>query len=333
MIEGAKILVTGVTGAVAAPLAKFLARSNEVWGLARFLDADDPARKGKELRMTPLETREDVERAGIRTCSADLGSGDLSRVPDDFTYVLHFAFHRVPPGPRQFEMAYRTNAEGTGFLLQHCRKAKAALVVSSGTIYSPHADIDHPYAEDDPIGGAKAPWSPSSPVSKLIQEAVAGFCARAFGLPTTIVRLFMPYGVPTVGPSLDVETMKRGGAVFLQNGPQPQSPIHITDVCEQLEAMLGSAGTPALITNWAGDEIVSTRDWCEMAGRILGIEPRFDLREMPGTHPGFIADTTRCRSLVGPCRIRFADGFEQTVRTHHGGEARAGIRKTDRRRP
>jgi len=317
MIEGEKILVTGATGAVAAPVAEYLARHNEVWGLARFLEADDPARKGRELRITRLKTRAEMEQAGIRTCSADLGSGDLGEVPDDFTYVLHFAFVRIPPGPRQFELAYRTNAEGTGFVLQHCRKAKAALVVSSGTIYAPHEDIGHAYSEDDPIGGAKAPWSPSSPVSKLIQEAVAGFCARAFDLPTTIVRLFQPYGVPTVGPSLDVETMKRGQAVFLQNGPQPQNPIHITDICEQLEAMLGSAGTPALITNWAGDEIVSTRDWCEMAGRILGIEPRFDLRQMPGAHPGFIAETTRCRSIVGPCRIRFREGFEETVKTHH----------------
>ncbi|MSV81977.1 MAG: NAD(P)-dependent oxidoreductase, partial [Actinobacteria bacterium] len=32
----AKILITGVTGAVAAPLARSLAANNEVWGVARF---------------------------------------------------------------------------------------------------------------------------------------------------------------------------------------------------------------------------------------------------------------------------------------------------------
>jgi nucleoside-diphosphate-sugar epimerase len=317
MISGEKILITGVTGAVAAPLAERLAKDNEVWGLARFLEPADPARTGKEIRIGSLRSRSAIEALGIRTCAADLASGDLSQAPDDFTYVLHFAFARLPPGPDQFERAYRINAEGTGFVLQHCRKAKAALVVSSGTIYSPHEDRDHAYVENDPLGGAKAPWSPSSPASKVIQEAVARYCARAYDLPTTIVRLFMPYGTPGLGPSLDIEAMKRGDEIFLQNGPQPQTPIHFDDICEQLEAMLGSAGTPALTTNWTGDEVISSQQWCEMAGEMLGLAPKFKIAQIPGTHPGFIGDAARRRSITGPCRVRFGEGYERLVRTHH----------------
>jgi len=320
MIQDEKILVTGVTGAVAAPIAEFLAKDNEVWGLSRFLDPKDPAREGKELPRvgaSSLKDRATIESLGIRTCAADLSTGDLSDLPDDFTYVLHFAFARIPPGPDQFERAFRTNADGTGFVLEHCREAKAALVVSSGTIYAPNPDPDHAYHETDPLGGAKAYWSPSSPASKLFQEAVAGFCARAFELPTTIVRLFMPYGMPSVSPSLNVEAMKRGEAIFMQNGPQPQTPIHVDDICEQLEPMLGAAGVPALTVNWTGDEIVSTRDWCEMAGRLLGIEPKFDIRQVPDAHGGFIGDADRRMGVTGPCRVKFAEGFERLVRTHH----------------
>jgi nucleoside-diphosphate-sugar epimerase len=320
MIQDEKILVTGVTGVVAAPIAKFLARDNEVWGLSRFLDAKSPAREGKEvprIGASNLQDRATIESLGIRPCAVDLSTGDLADVPNDFTYVLHFAFARIPPGADQFERAFRVNADGTGFILKHCRKAKAALVVSSGTIYAPNPDPDHAYHETDPLGGAKAYWSPSSPASKLFQEAVAGFCARAFDLPTTIVRLFMPYGMPGVTPSLNVEALKRGEAIFMQNGPQPHTLIHIDDICEQLEPMLGSAGVPPLTVNWGGDEIVSTRDWCEMAGRLLGIEPKFDIQQVPDAHGGFIGDANRRKEITGPCRVKFAEGFEQLVRTHH----------------
>jgi nucleoside-diphosphate-sugar epimerase len=317
MIQGEKILVTGVTGAAAAPIAEFLARNNEVWGLARFLEPADPARAGKEIRITPLHRRTELEAKGIRTCSADLGSGDLSGVPDDFTYLLHFAFARIPPGPDQIELAYRTNAEGTGFILEHCRKAKAALVISSGTIYSPNEDRLHAYVENDPLGGAKAPWSPSSPVSKVIQEAIARYCARSFGLRTTIARLFTPYGAPELGPSLDIEAMQRGDAVFLMNGSQPHTAIHFDDLCDQIEPLLDAAGAPALVVNWTGDEVVWNQDWCETAGRLLGLTPKFRVEHIPGTHPGFIGDAARRRSITGPCRKTFADSFEAFIRAHH----------------
>ena len=45
-LRGTKIVVTGVTGQVAEPLACALARDNEVYGAARFNDADGPAPPG-----------------------------------------------------------------------------------------------------------------------------------------------------------------------------------------------------------------------------------------------------------------------------------------------
>jgi UDP-glucuronate 4-epimerase len=319
MISGEKILVTGVTGAVAGPIAAYLAKNNEVWGLARFLEPEDSARQGAEIRVSKLDARSEIERLGIKTCSADIGSGNLTGVPDDFTYVLHAAFVRVPRIPKQFEIAYRVNGDGVGFVMHHCRKAKAALLVSSGTIYAPNDGVYHAYREDDPLGGAKAHWSPSSPVSKVIQEAVGSFCSRAFDLPMTIVRLFMPYGTPRLGPSHDIEAMKRGEEIFLQNGPQPQTPIHVEDLCDQLEAILGSAGVPPLITNWTGDEVISSRAWCEMAGERLGVTPRFRVEQIQGAHGGFIGDAEKRRSITGACRINFADGYQKLIDDYHVG--------------
>ena len=38
-MRGAKILITGVTGQVATPIATALAVDNDVWGVARFNNA------------------------------------------------------------------------------------------------------------------------------------------------------------------------------------------------------------------------------------------------------------------------------------------------------
>ncbi|WP_122443087.1 NAD-dependent epimerase/dehydratase family protein [Mycobacterium attenuatum] len=71
-----KILITGVTGQVAAPVARALATDNEVWGIARFTDA--AARAG-------------LEKAGVRCQSVNLAAGDFTAIPSDFDYVLNFA--------------------------------------------------------------------------------------------------------------------------------------------------------------------------------------------------------------------------------------------------
>ena len=139
MITGEKILVTGVHGAVAFPLASALAADNEVWGVARFTD---PA------------TRTKVEQAGITAHVADVASAGLDGLPDDFTYVLHLAYFRG--GEDAFDESFRINAEGTGLVLQHCRSARAALVMSSHVIYTPTDDPTHTHREDEPIGGMRA---------------------------------------------------------------------------------------------------------------------------------------------------------------------------------
>jgi hypothetical protein len=111
--------------------------------------------------------------------------------------------------------------------------------------------------------------------------------------------------------------MQRGEEVFVTHDPHPQSPIHLDDICGQLEAMLGSAGSPALVVNWSGDEIVSTQDWCRLAGELLGIEPKFKVGRIPGSHVGFVADVTRRSSITGPCSVEFAEGWERMIRSQH----------------
>ena len=76
MLSGEKILITGAAGQIGYPMARFLAKDNEVWGLGRF--GDDAA-------------REKVAAAGIVVHRCDLEDGSLAGLPEDFTYVIHLA--------------------------------------------------------------------------------------------------------------------------------------------------------------------------------------------------------------------------------------------------
>ena len=313
MLSGEKILVTGASGLVGLQVARFLAAENEVWGLARFANAEQRA----GAMNSTAGSRDDVDNAGIRSVPCDLDSGDFSQVPDDFTYVLHLAHTRR--GLNDFVGAVQVNAVGAGHLLHHCRKAKGALVVSSTAVYSPPADVFQPAKEDGDIGRAFAPWAPTSPVSKVSLEAVARFCAEAFNLPVALMRLNTVYGPMGGLPIMDMDTVAGGGVVNTFADPYPHTPIHIDDMCHQLEALLEAASTPANIINWCGDDVVTQRQWCEYAGTLSGQPVNLAVHPIPGAPDGNVSDNQKRLSLTGPARHRFKEAFEAIYRERRGG--------------
>jgi len=177
MLSDKKILVTGPSGQIGLPLVQFLAPHNDVWGVARF---NQPG------------SREQLETLGVTTRSIDLSSGDYSSLPDDFDYVIHLAAFKTEG--LDYNHAITVNAEGTGLLLQHCRKAKAALVMSTHSVYKPVDDALHAFNENDPLGDVNYIMSPTYSISKIAEEAVSRYCARAYNLPVTIARMNASYG-------------------------------------------------------------------------------------------------------------------------------------------
>src|SRR5262245_42274365 len=103
MLKNEKILITGATGKIAFPIARELAKNNEVWGAARLREESQ---------------REKLLAAGIHPLPLDIAAGDFSRVPDDFTYVFHAA---VDTGQGDWRQCVQTNAQRSGDLLFHCR--------------------------------------------------------------------------------------------------------------------------------------------------------------------------------------------------------------------
>lgn len=303
-LSGEKILVTGPAGQIAFPLAEFLARDNEVWGVARFSE------EGSEQRCRD---------AGITTRRLDLGDGDLSTLPDDFTYVLHLAAFQG--GGWDYDHAFAVNAEGTGLLLQHCRSAKAALVMSTHSVYRPPADGDphHVFVETDPLGEVNSAHCPTYSMAKIAQEAVARTCARLFDLPVTIARMNASYGVNGGLPTMHLDALLAGQAVTTRWDPCMYMPIHQDDINSQTAALLDAASVPATIVNWAGDEPVSVQEYCAYLGELGGFDAVVNAVEQPGTLRGSVTDNTRRASFTGPCRVGWREGLAAVYEARTAG--------------
>ncbi len=290
MLTGEKILVTGPAGRIAFGVTRMLAADNDVWGIARF---SDPA------------ARAEVEALGVTTRAMDLADGDFGDLPTDFTYLLHLA---ADFSQQDYDRALRVNAEGTGLLLDHCRSAKAALVMSTVTVYRPDPDPLHAFREDDPLGDAMVPTQAPYSISKISQEAVARFCARSFDLPITIARMGSAYGVRGGVPVWNLHAIAAGEPVRTRWDPMAYSPIHDDDIAAQLEPLLGAATVPATIVNWCGDEAVSVQEWSAYMGELLGVEAKIEVEVAPGASIGSVGDPTKRISITGPCRVGWQAG-------------------------
>jgi UDP-glucuronate 4-epimerase len=314
MISGERILVTGVTGTIGRALAVDLAEHNEVWGLARFGDA--AVRKAETFHAVatppptrPLSTREELEAAGVTVRRVDLASGSFGDLPHNFTYVLHLAWLRADIA--HLEDALRANVEGAGLLLQHCRKAKAALVMSGMGVYTGNDDPWWPYSERDPVGRGATVYAPTSPACKLGVESVARFCSRAFDLPIVIPRLNTLTGLPGTFPAMHIDAVMSSQTVVAPSDPTPHAPIHIDDMKWMVEPLLDAASTTAYITNWCGDDVTTVQDWVRNTAAWSGREGRIVIESVPGSPAGSLADPTRRQSVTGPCRTSFNSTFRQ----------------------
>ena len=293
MLGDEKILITGVTGKIAFPVARELARNNQVWGAARFSKSGD---------------RERLTSVGIRPLQIDVSNGDLSALPDDFTYVFHAA---VDPGGADWRRCVQTNAQNSGGLLYHCRRVKGFVYCSTGSVYQYQGR--RPLTESD---GPGVPFRANYSFSKIAGEAVCTWISRQFHVPLTVIRICSTYGPEGGSPADRLETMLQGKPIKLHpDKPNNYNPIYEDDYVELGIRAMEVASTPPIVVNWAGSETVSVEDYCTFMGELIGVEPIFEYTDR--AHTPLWPDVTRMHEILGSTKVPWRDGFRRMIQARH----------------
>ncbi len=296
-ITGQRILVTGVTGWVAGPLASSLAANgNTVFGAARFRD---PAQ------------RDPWEAQNVRTVSIDLEKGRLDEVPTDLDLVLHFAVAKS----NNFEEAFASNAHGSADLMEVAASRSDRMKFfhcSSTAVYAPH---DHePRTETDLLGDSHRPMPgmPTYSISKIAGEVLVQHTAKRLGVPTVIARLNVPYGDQYGWMLFHLMMMERNIPVPVHvDQPTSYTPIHADDIARSIPYLMSYASTPAEIVNWGGDQIVSIEDWCEEMGRLTGLTPTFN--PTTATIAAIIPDLSKLHDRGFATTVDWRDGIRRQI--------------------
>lgn len=292
MLTGEKILFTGATGKIAFPIARELAKNNEVWGAARLQKPGD---------------KEKLAAVGITPHQLDMASGDFSNTPDDFSYVFHAA---VDPGRENWQQCVQTNAQRSGDLLYHCRKTKGFVFCSTGSIYRYDGK---PLKEDSEPG---APLRGNYSFSKVAGEEVCKWIGRRFNIPLTIIRICSTYGPEGGAPCDRLEAMLNGKPVVLHpDKPNNYNPIYEDDYVELGIRAMEAADCPAVTVNWSGSETVSAEDYCNYLAELAGIKATIEYSEQ--AHTPLWPDTNYMHEVLGKTKVHWKDGMRRMVEARH----------------
>ena len=290
-----RILITGPTSQVGRPVTLALALHNEVVGLARFGDA---------------AARADLEAAGVRCVPVDLLDPDFSAVPTDVDVVLNFAVTKTG----DFADDLAANVEATGLLMHHLDSVGAFLHCSSTGVYRP--DGSRPFTEASPLGDHHRDLFPTYSMAKIAAESMVRFGARAYGIPSVIARLNVPYGDGGGWPWLHMEMILAGQPVVIHpDGPNRFNPIHDDDIAASIPSLLDAAGVPAPTINWGGSQTVSIEEWSTYLAELMGMPVSFEASETALS--SVPVDTTRFEELHGPTTTDWRIGIRSMVEHLH----------------
>jgi nucleoside-diphosphate-sugar epimerase len=286
-LSGRRVLVTGASGVVAFPVAAELAKNNEVFAVARFSDPE-------QSRL--------LERAGARPIAFDLADSDLSALPESVDVVINYAV--LPPTHRN---AYQLNAGTTGRLARRYRDCEAFVHGSTGSLYQYQGE--RALREDDPYGLHSS--AENYAASKIAAEFLLSHLSEDYQLPVVIVRIFSFYGPRGGGVTQRIDQIIRGEPVSLYPGVRNiHTPLYEDDYVEKTIAAADLAKVGAEIINVGGTEPVTTQEYCQMAGEVLGKEPVF--AETSKAWPIW-ADTTKMVELLGPTKVSVREGVRRTI--------------------
>ena len=296
-LTGSTILVTGVTGQVAAPLAVSLARQATVIGAARF---SNPTK------------RTELEAAGVSCVTIDLEKGEVTDLPGDIDYVLNFAVAKTNDWDRDLD----ANAGGVLSLMEQVADAKAFVHCSSTAVYKPMGH--HVFSEEGPYGDNHGVWEflRTYSTAKIATEASVRWAARRFNLPSTIARLSVPYGDNGGWPAIHLEMMINGSKIPVHtDDPSAYHPIHEDDIASMVPGLLAAASVPVTTVNWGGNDPVSIEEWCSYMADLTGLTASFEATD--ATIDSVMVDLSRLHNLVGSTEVHWRDGIRRMIAARH----------------
>jgi nucleoside-diphosphate-sugar epimerase len=293
-LSGKRILITGASGLVAFPVAVELAKSNEVFAIARYSDPEQ-----KRL----------LAAAGARTVVFDMADPDLSPLPKSVDVVINYGVL-----PSDHPDVFEVNTSATGRLASRYRECEAFVHGSTASVYAYPGE--RPMREDDAYGLHKPNDFYSA--SKIGAEYLLKQLSVEYNMPTVLLRIFSFYGPRGGWPTMRIDQVAQGKPVSLYPGVRNvYSPMYEDDYVEKTIAAAGIAKVPAEIVNLAGTDPVTVQDYCGMAGEILGKTPTYVEN---GPAWPIWADTKKMEELLGPCRVSMREGVRRLIEA--GSQAR-----------
>jgi nucleoside-diphosphate-sugar epimerase len=242
-----------------------------------------------------------LEEAGAHPIAFDLADPDLSPLPESVDVVINYAV--LPPQKN----AYEVNAGAAGRLARRYRDCEAFVHGSTGSLYEYQGE--RPLREDDPYGLHSS--AENYAASKIAAEFLLKHLSVDYELPVVLVRIFSFYGPRGGGVTQRIDQMIRDQPVSVYPGVRNvHTPLYEDDYVEKTVAAAGIAKVGAEIVNVGGTEAVTTQEYCQIAGEILGKEPVFvdNSKAWP-----IWADTTKMVELLGPNKVSVREGVRRTI--------------------
>jgi CDP-paratose 2-epimerase len=238
-----------------------------------------------------------------RTGHDILDEEDVKMVAD-YDAVIHLAAH-LDKDPKNAELCFRTNAEGTANVVKNLKPNAAFIYASTKDVYGSHPNLHAQISETcstDYCGQTALEWS------KLVGERYVEYFARRNDVRACIFRLSTVYARPSEGNEAGfvthyVESVKRGWPIHLPlDGLPIRDILHVDDFSRACQAFIDSAHANGLYNLGGGSRnSVSLRELVGLIGRLIELEPVIiDAGALPPNVPvRYVSDLTKIREQLG----------------------------------
>jgi nucleoside-diphosphate-sugar epimerase len=298
----ASVLVTGASGFIGSRLC------------------DRLVALGHEVHAT---SRSKHEATDIRWWQVDLSDVDATRAvvhaaaPDAIVHLASLVY-----GAPDIELVWPTlnsNLVSTVSLLDAAASAGGPRVLVAGTMMEP----DHEGA----AGVAGSPYA----VAKAASSAYARMFHVLYGLPVTVLRLFMVYGpgqpVRKLIPHVIV-SLSRDEAPTVSSGRWEIDWVYVDDVVDAIVRAIHADGIAGTTLDIGSGELVTMRAVVERLAELVGspTRPRFGAQDDRPNEVPRAADVETTRAVLGwTGATSLDDGLLRTIEWYRRELAAGGI--------